>query len=450
MITGSSDTIAAIATASGVGAIGIVRVSGPHAIAITEIGFRGRSPLSGAPGYTLHHGTIHSPDGEEVDEVLVSLFRAPHSYTGEDSVEVSCHGGIVQTQRVLSTILRLGARPALPGEFTRRAFMNGRIDLSQAEAVAALISSRSRASARASLGLLEGRFSSSISSLREELVRIAGLLELEMDFSEEGIDLVTNTEIERRLTGVRSVVDRLGRSYHSGRMIREGVSVVLAGRPNAGKSSLFNALLMADRAIVTAAPGTTRDTIEEEIEIEGVLFRLTDTAGVRESRDEAEAEGIRRGAAARESADVLLLVHDLTEEDHSLAVGGEPGARAVIHVWNKVDLSRPVAVMEGELLVSARTGEGLDDLRHSLRRLVESSEQSIQDGEVVIVARHAACLARAEESLARALNLLEDQGGRELVAIELREGIRHLEEIVGIVTTDEVLDRVFADFCIGK
>jgi tRNA modification GTPase len=450
MITGSSDTIAAIATASGVGAIGVVRVSGPDAIAITEIGFRGRAPLSVAPGYTLHHGTIHSPAGEEVDEVLVSLFRAPHSYTGEDSVEVSCHGGMVQTQRVLSTILHLGARPALPGEFTRRAFLNGRIDLSQAEAVASLISSKSRASARASLGILEGRFSSSISSLREELVGIAGLLELEMDFSEEGIDLVTNAEIQRRVAGVLDVVDRLGRSYRSGRMIREGVSMVLAGRPNSGKSSLFNALLMADRAIVTSAPGTTRDTLEEEIEIEGVLFRLTDTAGIRESRDAAEAEGIRRGASARESADLLLLVHDLTEEDHSLPVGAEPGAQAVIHVWNKVDLLRPAAIGEGEILVSAKTGEGLDDLRRSLRMLVDSSEKSIQDGEVVIVARHADCLARAGQSLLRALDLLAIHGGRELVATEVREGIRYLEEIVGIVTTDDVLDRIFAGFCIGK
>jgi len=450
MTTGPEDTIAAIATAPGAGAVGIVRVSGPSAIAITEIGFRGSAPLADARGFTVHYGRLYDAAGEEVDEVLVTVFRSPHSYTGENAVEISCHGGDLQTSRVLQAILGLGARPAAPGEFTKRAFLNGRIDLAQAEAVAALVAARSQAAARASLEQLEGRLSHRVRAIRSGLLELAALLELELDFSEEGIELASAEQIAAKLAESQLSVRTLINSYKTGKVIRDGVSVAIVGKPNAGKSSLFNALLQADRAIVTHVPGTTRDSIEENIEIRGVLFKLTDTAGLRTSEDLVESEGIRRAYAAMQSAEVILVVHDLTAAGTSQQAPAAGPGQAIVEVWNKADLAPPAGLIDGRIRVSAKQGLGIPYLEEALLASAGLSNGSEIEGGAVTSRRHAECLAASDHALSRAEEAISSGLTGEIVALEVREATRLLGEIIGEVTSVEVLNSIFARFCIGK
>ena len=344
----STDTIAAIATPPGAGALAIIRVSGPEALVVGERVFRGAVGLSGAGGYTVHFGSIVGAGGERFDEVLVTVFRTPRSYTGEDMVEISCHGGAYVTREVLRTVLAAGARPATPGEFTRRAFLNGRIDLSQAEAVADVIAARSRRGHRVSLEQLAGRLGDAVRSLRTEMMDLCALLELELDFSEEGLDLISTLEVERRIGTVRTRISSLLASYSHGRIYRDGVSVVLAGEPNAGKSSVFNALLQQDRAIVTPVPGTTRDALEESIIIDGILFRLTDTAGLRETQDQVERLGVMRSREAVTGADIVLHVMDASVspvvKDHLDRMSVHGGGQHFVPVMNKCDLLSTLAV----------------------------------------------------------------------------------------------------------
>ena len=310
MTISRTDTIAAVATPPGEGAIAVIRISGPDAIAIGGSIFRARSPLASSPGFTLHHGLIVGTDGREVDEGLAAVFRAPRSYSGEDTVEISCHGGLFVTGAVLNVVLAAGARRADPGEFTRRAYLNGKMDLSRAEAVASLISSGSERAHRASLAQLQGRLAGAVEELRSELSRLCALLEIDLDFSEEGISVVGRAEIERSIRQVKERVERLAHSFRAGKIYRDGVSVVIVGPPNAGKSSLFNALLKESRAIVTPIAGTTRDYLEESLMLEGILFRITDTAGLRKSGDPIESEGIARTMKSIEGADVVIVVAD--------------------------------------------------------------------------------------------------------------------------------------------
>jgi tRNA modification GTPase len=459
-----TDSIAAIATPAGEGAIAIVRLSGGNAFEIADRLFRGHIKLGKARGFTVHHGLILSPDGGTIDEVLATVFRSPHSYTGEDSVEFGCHGGMLVTEAVLDAVLRNGARPAQPGEFSKRAFLNGKMDLSQAEAVADLIAARSERARAASVQQLEGKLSQKVKALRTSLTELCALLEIDLDFSEEGLNVISRGEIEERIIDVHTLLRAMLESYEAGKIARDGVLVVLVGRPNAGKSSLFNALLKERRAIVTSMPGTTRDTLEEAISIGGVLFRLVDTAGLREAADQAEKEGVSRTFQQAEAADIILLVEDVThnvdatEIDSALKILLKN--QHLIVAMNKSDL----VLVEPDLgqydaffrrgarivKVSAKTGEGLDNLRRMLFDAVTSGK--IQTGQDVVLTskRHQAVMMKAAEALSAAMETHRSGRSNEFIALDVREALSTLGEVTGDVTSEEILNNVFSRFCIGK
>jgi tRNA modification GTPase len=460
----SHDSIAAIATPPGAGALAIVRVSGPDAVAIGDRVFRGTAPLGPVAGYTVHYGSIVGTDDERFDEVLVTVFRSPRSYTGEDMIEISCHGGLFVTREVLRVVLAAGARPALPGEFTRRAFLSGRIDLSQAEAVADVIASRSRRGHRVSLEQLAGRLGDAVRLLRTEMMDLCALLELELDFSEEGLALISVQDVERRINTVLTRIDALLASYVHGRVYRDGVSVVLAGEPNAGKSSVFNALLRQDRAIVTPVPGTTRDALEESIVIDGILFRLTDTAGLRETSDQVEQLGVERSRSAVSGADVVLHVMDASVSAsvsaHLDRMSVHTDEQHFVPVLNKCDLlpSWPAPEkmnvdarqMESVVPVSAQTGQGLDVLRARLAHVAAGDTSLGADDVCITSERHREALGKARASLDRAVDGLRSGSTEEYLALDIREAASALAEITGEVSSEEVLNHVFERFCIGK
>lgn len=452
--------IAALATPPGEGAIAVIRLSGEQALEVADRVFRGSAPLASAAGYTVHYGHIVTSREARVDEVLALVFRAMHSYTGEDAVEFHCHGGILVSQEVLKALFAAGARQAEPGEFTRRAFLNGRIDLSQAEAVADLIAARSSRARAQSLQQLEGKLGRRIGELRGALLDLCSLLELELDFAEEGIDLVGKDEIRGKMEEVDARIRSMVETYEGGRIAREGVLVVLAGRPNAGKSSLFNALLGEDRTIVTSLPGTTRDTVEESIVIDGILFRLVDTAGLRRATDPIEAEGVDRTRHQVRYADIVLLVEDACEnvqdEEIENALHGLLEQQKLVLVFNKIDLLRgeefhPPRVAGGSahvISVSARTGKGLLELKSLLREIV--SKDGIDPSESVVVTnkRHVDALQAARDSLRLALDGIGQSN--EFIALDIREAVSRLSEITGEVTTEDVLNSIFSRFCVGK
>ena len=457
----NNDTIAAISTPPGEGGISVIRISGANAFAVADHVFLGRTKLCDAPSHTAHFGKIVDDQGGLVDEVVAVTFRAPGSYTCEDVVEISCHGGYLVTQRVLERSLSAGARLAEPGEFTKRAFLNGRLDLSQAEAVADLIQSQSNAAYRSSVRQLSGELSRKIKGVRDELLNLASLLELELDFSEEDVEFADKKAVQARLEDAIVTVDELLVSYSVGRVYREGVRVTIAGKPNAGKSSLLNAILGDDRAIVSEIPGTTRDTISERVSIKGVLFRLTDTAGLRETMDKIEREGVERAKKEAREADILLLVMDLSEYDYN---GTEPlyseledvcvreGVKFV-RVWNKVDLHKteaPRVPRNGHIFyVSALHGDGIDTLKNGLFNLVLG--ENLNESSVIVTnARHRDALSRARKSLGYALATLESRKSGEFVALDLRSGLNALGEITGEITTEDILNNIFSRFCIGK
>lgn len=359
----SNSAIAAIATPMGVGGISVVRISGDGAFNIADKVFLGKSKLNDAPSHTAHFGKVVDYNGSFLDEVVAIVFRKPNSFTCEDIVEIDCHGGYLVTQKVLQRILSAGARPAEPGEFTKRAFLNGRLDLSQAEAIGDLIHSEGEAAYRSSIRQLSGELSRKIKSVRDELMNLASLLELELDFSEEDVEFADRRSLEERLHNAINILDELISSYSVGRLYREGVRVTIAGKPNAGKSSLLNALLQEDRAIVSEIPGTTRDTISESVSINGVLFRLTDTAGLRETLDHIEREGVERAQKEAGESDVVLLVIDYVADDYNgndtlhmeLADICERRNVKLVKVWNKIDLRSAefISKTENEFFISA-------------------------------------------------------------------------------------------------
>lgn len=449
------DTIAAIATPLGEGALAVVRISGPAAISIADSVFRGRSPLQSAAGYTVHHGLLVAADGGEVDEVLATVFRAPHSYTGEDAVELSCHGGAYVGRKVLELLLAAGARQADPGEFTKRAFLNSKMDLTQAEAVAELIHAGGEAAHRNSLRQLEGLLGRKIRSMKEDLTNICALLELELDFSEEGLELVSRSEVVGRISRSLDDIQSLISSFSSGKIIRDGVSVALVGPPNAGKSSIFNALLLQDRAIVTPIAGTTRDTIEESYEYRGVVFNMTDTAGLRESEDPVESEGILRTKNAVMESDVVCIVLDAaneTSKDFMHKSADALQAKKRVIVLNKVDLAPAAEFAHMDVRTSAKTGHGIEALRESIFSSMFTREKTpLRSDSVVITSRrHFDALTASKLSLTRGLDCISAGHPNELVAVDIREAINSLGEIVGEVTSDDVLNRIFGSFCIGK
>jgi len=460
----ANDTIAAIATPPGEGAIAIIRVSGPDAIPVVARTFRSRIPLNSVDGYTVHYGTFVDQAGSVVDDGLVTVFRAPHSYTGEDSVELSCHGGVYVPNAVLTSVISAGARPAQPGEFTRRAFLNGKMDLTQAEAVASLIASTSAKGHRASLEQLRGRLGWTIDDIRSQVVNLCALLELDLDFSQEGLTVVGTDAIERKINEIAGRIQSIADTFKSGRVYRDGVSVAIVGRPNVGKSSLFNALLHESRAIVTPIAGTTRDYLEESITIDGILFRLTDTAGLRESGDAIEAEGIVRSRQSIEKADIVVLVEVDGEgnEGHDvpsrlITVSNE---QALVIVKNKIDLvegrspaRRALAgdyLRRSEVWLSSKTGEGMKLLTDELVRLVEMSANSSNESIQITMQRHWEILQESLQFLNIAREGLLKGVTNEFIAFDVRSAALALGEITGEVTSEEILNEVFAHFCIGK
>ena len=462
-----TDTITAVATPPGEGAIAVIRVSGSDALAIGDRIFRGRRPLSASPGYTLHHGTIFSAEGLDLDEVLATVFRSPRSYTGEDTLEISCHGGLFVTNAVLNAVLAAGARRAEPGEFTRRAYLNGKMDLSRAEAVASLISAGSDRAHRASLEQLLGRLAGTVEEMRTGLKRLCALLEVDLDFSEEGISMIGKAEIDRKIAETKERLEHLAETFRTGKIYRDGVSVVIVGPPNSGKSSLFNALLKDSRAIVTPIPGTTRDYLEENLTLEGILFRLTDTAGLRESGDPIESEGIARSVTSVETADIVIFVDEAGSDTRqremlteSLPITRE---QELILVRNKIDLifgesNRHPRVdrielrggIRTELWLSALTGMGVHTLAEQLVHIVGESELSTHETVCVISERHAESLLKGARSLGTALQSLSSGMTNEFVAFDIRESVSALGEITGEITSEEILNSIFAEFCIGK
>lgn len=442
------DTIVAPATPTG-GAIAIVRISGSEAIAVAERLFRGRSPLSEAAGRTVHYGSIH--DGERlVDEVLVTLFRAPHSYTGEDSVEISCHGSAYIVSELLRLALGAGARMASPGEFTLRAFLAGKLDLAQAEAVADLIASSSRAAHAMATNQMRGGYSEELEGLRDKLVHLTSLLELELDFSEEDVEFADRQALRRTMEQIGREIDRLRSSFSLGNAIKEGVAVAIVGAPNVGKSTLLNRLLNEERAMVSEIAGTTRDVIEERANIGGVLFRFLDTAGIRTTGDRLERMGIERTMESIRRAQVIIRLVDARRMDEAMPEFEVRPEQRVLTVVNKMDAApEGFRVPEGALGISARQGDGIEALCEALRSTVDT--EGLYHGDAVVSnSRHYEALTAARESLGHALAGMDEGLPADLLSEEIRPVIRHLGEITGQITTDEILGNIFSKFCIGK
>lgn len=456
------DTICAPASGRG-GAISVVRVSGPQAIECVDALFQGRTPLSAAPGYSLHYGSILEADGTLLDDVVVSVFRAPHSYTGENAAEIACHGSEFIVSRLLALLLGKGVKMADPGEFTQRAFVNGKMDLSQAEAVADLIAAETSAAHRVALKQLKGGFSDELAAMRAELLQVASLMELELDFSEEEVEFADRSALRELVEKVLDHTERLIESFHLGNAIKNGVPVTIVGNTNAGKSTLLNALLGENRAIVSDIPGTTRDTIEETFNLDGVLFRFIDTAGLRESDDAIERIGVERAYEKLAAARIVLGVLDLTAplselQDSAAAIAARVAPdQQLIFLLNKADaVSEEAAAVAGEAVtpavsfcISAKKGVGLNALRQALadgwRTLGTAAETTL-----VTNTRHLEALQNAAAALTRVHTGLQTPTPTDLVAQDLRESLYHLGSIVGEVSNNEILANIFSRFCIGK
>lgn len=457
------DTIAAIATARGRAALAVVRLSGPEAISIAASCFRG-ADLNQVASHTAHFGYIRNRDGETIDQVVAIVFRAPRSFTGEDVVEVTCHGGDFASQLILNLFLTSGARMAAPGEFTQRAFLNGKLDLAQAEAVADLIQASSTLAHRVSLQHLQGRYSEALMELRSELLEMAAYVELELDFSDEDVEFAERSRLEALLDRANTILSGLLGSYDVGEIVRDGVRVVIGGRPNAGKSTLLNAFVGLDRAIVTETPGTTRDEIDAETEIEGLLFRFVDTAGLRETTDAIEAEGVRRAERSIRGADLLLYVYDLTLGLDEGEVSFLQNLRAthpqlpILIVGNKEDLVAGAAPppLEGFdfIPISARQGrverERIEPLLHRLVREVMQNLSDPDTSPVVINQRHLRHLDAALGAIRSARQALDSGVSGDALSIDLRFALQELGAITGEITNEDVLDQIFSRFCIGK
>lgn len=459
------DTIAAISTPLGEGGIGIVRLSGKRSVEITDVIFRSpkNKALSSLSSYRIIYGHIvDSISGEKIDEVIVTIMKSPYSYTREDVVEINCHSGMLTLRKTLEAVLKLGARLAEPGEFTKRAFLNGRIDLSQAEAVLDLIRSKTDESRQIAIEQLQGGLSEKITSLRDGLADICANIEAYIDFPEDEIETASRQVLLKTMQEIKKELEILLETYDEARYFREGLSTSIVGRPNVGKSSLLNALLKKDRAIVTSVPGTTRDVIEEYLNIKGLPLRIMDTAGIREVDNLAEKEGVKRSLMSIESADLVIAMFDASASlrDDDYEVFEKIKGKNTIIVLNKCDL--PAAIDENALSslpdwnlypllhISAIRGDGIEELKEKILESCLKNWREGRQGVVITNIRHRKAIDNSRASLERAFGALTENQPLEIVALELRDSLDSLGEIVGAVTTEDILNKIFGDFCIGK
>jgi len=441
------DTIAAVSTPFGEGAIALIRVSGPVAISVAQAVFRGKREPAQMASRHQYFGSIYDAEGK-LDDVLLSIHRGPSSYTGEDVVEIACHGGLLVTRRILDLILKSGARSAEPGEFTQRAFLNGKMDLTQAEAVMDLISAQTDLAMRAAHEQLEGRLGKRIEAMREQLLGLLAHVEAYIDFPDEDIDPDTGEVLRKRIEAVQEELSALLATAARGRILREGVRTVIFGAPNVGKSSLLNVLLGYERAIVSATPGTTRDSIEEVINLRGIPLRLIDTAGIRDSSDEIEREGIERTLREVGRADLVLHVEDASRP-RSRETVAEPGKELL--VLNKADLGEDAGWKGADAVrISCLRSEGLTQLEDAISAKIFGGGATHRDWSVAINARHQACLQTALKYAGAARTAFDEGLSPEFMAEELRAALDAVGEVVGRVDTEDLLGRIFSTFCIGK
>jgi len=464
--------ITAIATPAGSGAIAIIRLSGTGVLELVDSIFSATKQgklLSKQKGYTIHFGKIFDREGKPIDEVLVSIFKAPHSYTGEDSAEISCHGSAYIQQQLLQRLVEAGARMAQPGEFTLRAFINGKMDLSQAEAVADLIASDSEANHRLALQQLKGDLSNEIHKLREKLLNLVSLLELELDFGEEDVEFADRKQLKNLLLEIAAYASHLSESFALGNAIKKGIPVAIAGKPNAGKSTLLNKLLREERAIVSEIAGTTRDAIEDLIVINGISFRLIDTAGIRESDDTIEVMGIEQTMRKMENASIILALLDVTDVMNeqveflkSVISNSALLGKSIFALLNKIDRVEPAVVDQFKkdiqsqvgpkipiIAISAKMGSHLEELHSALTNMVTDSTKHFGDI-LVSNARHYEALRQVNKGIERSLKGLDSNLPNDLLSQDIREVLYYLGTITGAITNDEVLGNIFSKFCIGK
>jgi len=451
LLENKEDTIVALATPPGVGAISVIRLSGSKSLEALDSIFSGKNRISEAKTHTIHYGNIIEKK-EIIDDVLISVFRSPNSYTGEDTIEISSHGSPLIVQRIITLLINFGIRPAEPGEFTKWAFLNNRIDLTQAEAVVDLINSRSNASLRGARNQMNGILSAKVGEIRKKLIDIASFIELELDFAEEDIQFANRDELVRGISELLVEINKLLDSYSFGKVIRDGLNVAIVGEPNVGKSSLLNYILKESRAIVSNIPGTTRDTIREEVSIGGVLFKLYDTAGIRTSDQEVEKEGVERSRIVVKNADLILFVGDV-DLGFSSPIENElrnlnPVAK-IIKLLNKIDLDMETH-LSGDYKVSSKTGEGMIYFIEGLKgkALVESAYT--EKDAIITNIRHYDCLKKAKENLIKAMKTSSEKLSGEFLASDLRATEIALAEIIGEITPEDILNNIFSKFCIGK
>lgn len=446
------DTIAAIATPAGVGAISIIRISGPSALRASDSIFAGKTRVIEAKSHTVHYGKAVDENKNVIDDVLLTTFRAPHSYTGEDVVEISFHGNPLIGQKIIGVLLNHDVRIAEPGEFTRRAFLNNRMDLARAEAVIDVISSRSDASLRGARNQLDGLLSQNVEVLRSSLLETLSFLELELDFVEDDIEFVAKDELLGKIGYIIDRIESLLSTYDFGRVLSDGVNVAIVGKPNVGKSSLLNYLVKESRAIVSEIPGTTRDIIREEISIDGILFRLFDTAGLRTSEDVIESEGVRRSNEAIKNADLVIFMNDVEQGfnwDLYNEIKSLTAESRIIKVMNKIDLETKIDLAD-QIGISAKTGQGIKNLTSKLKESITVNANYSEKSAIVSNARHFKCLGSAKESLMTAVSSINKNLSGEFVAVDLRNAAGHLGEIIGEVSSEDILNNIFSKFCIGK
>jgi tRNA modification GTPase len=461
MLDHNDDTIAAVSTPAGEGGISIIRICGPYAVNSVMQIFHS---LNQAKTLQDRYATLgRVMDGKEkIDDVLVTLFNKPNSYTGDETVEISCHGSPFICRRILELLFLNGARPAQPGEFTLRAFLNGKLDLMQAEAVADLIHSKTEESRKAAVHHLRGSLSKQIQDLRDVLIHICSLLEIELDFSEEEIEFASKEEITEKLQEIRNKIDLLIESYERGKIFREGIRIVIAGKPNAGKSSILNCLLEKERAIVTEIPGTTRDTVEDVLDIGGILTYISDTAGIRQTNDPIEMEGIHRTKQAIDTADVVLSVLDKSkpfdQDDISLSFMIKKSNKESIVLVNKIDLPpawenreiSPYFPMDSVFEISALNKTGIHNLVQALETKIQFSGMRASTESSLTNIRHRDCLIKSREAIINALTASSKQMSQEFIALDLRGALDHLGEITGQTVGEEIIQEIFSSFCIGK